>query len=290
MEATPTISVVLPVLNGGEFVDAAIQSIVDQDFRDWELICVDDGSTDDSLSRMQSWASRDPRITVIEHPHDGGNYAARNAGLAHARGTWIATMDADDLSLPNRFERQLDYAAEHPDVDMVGSRIFVFVDDPAERLAPAPRGGGLAYGAMPAAHATMMFRRTLFTAYGCYDESFRLSGDHELIVRFAHAGARAGVVDEPLYLVRRHGSNITLQNKKVQTRGTLRVYWRIIFRYRMRLHPKGYLLALEYLLQYLYLVLGFDHVIPRRWMHKLLRRELKSHEPEQAEAPAADRE
>src|SRR5687768_7077362 len=114
------LSVVMPVFNGERFVASAIRSILDQTFRDFEFIIVDDGSTDQTSGIVRSYAGRDARIRVVRNDPNLGFGAALNIGCRLARGMFVARMDADDVSAPTRFAAQLDFLKNHPDVAAVG--------------------------------------------------------------------------------------------------------------------------------------------------------------------------
>jgi glycosyltransferase involved in cell wall biosynthesis len=103
----PLVTVLMTVYNAGRYLDAAIASIAAQTFRDWEFVIVDDASTDGSPEVAEAWAKRDSRIRVIRNAVNKGQTPCLNQGLREARGRWIARQDADDLSLPERLERQL---------------------------------------------------------------------------------------------------------------------------------------------------------------------------------------
>lgn len=122
---TPNVSVVLIFLNGGEFLREAIESVVRQSYRDWELLLVDDGSTDSSTAIARSYVAADPsRIFYLEH--DGhanrGMSASRNLGIARARGAFISFIDADDVWLPHKLERQVQILDTHPEAVLVCGR------------------------------------------------------------------------------------------------------------------------------------------------------------------------
>src|SRR5258706_14041022 len=120
MSSSPAVSVVMPVYNGERYLASAIDSILAQTFTDFELIAVDDGSTDSSLPMLKRYAERDPRVRVISRPNTGIVGALSDA-IAAARAPLIARMDADDLSLPLRFERQVAYLSGHPQCVLVGT-------------------------------------------------------------------------------------------------------------------------------------------------------------------------
>lgn len=114
----PKISVLLPIYNAENTLDTTLQSIAGQTFGDFEVVAVDDGSTDDTPNILASWAEKDARFQIITIPH-GGVITAANAGLEKCGGAHIARMDADDYMYPARLEKQSDYLDMHPDVDVV---------------------------------------------------------------------------------------------------------------------------------------------------------------------------
>ncbi|MEL7485529.1 MAG: glycosyltransferase family 2 protein, partial [Planctomycetota bacterium] len=115
----PTVSVLLPVFNAEAFVDEAIRSILAQTFTDFELLALDDGSSDGSHEVLKRLARADDRVVVISRPNTG-IVGALNEMAARARGTHLARMDADDIALPGRFETQLKFLAECPRCVCVG--------------------------------------------------------------------------------------------------------------------------------------------------------------------------
>jgi glycosyltransferase involved in cell wall biosynthesis len=113
---TPAVSVLLPVFNGLPYVREAIDSIVCQTLTDWELIIVDNCSTDGTYAYLESRAAQDPRIVLLRNEVNLGIAGGLNRGLAHCRAGWVARMDADDRALPKRLERQLAFVNANPDV------------------------------------------------------------------------------------------------------------------------------------------------------------------------------
>ena len=120
---SPKISVVMPAYNAAEYLDEAIRSILNQTFRDFEFIIINDGSTDDSISILDKQQKLDSRIRVY-HQENQGMIAALNRGCRLARGKYIARMDADDISLPGRLEKQLKYMERHPQIGILGTWIY----------------------------------------------------------------------------------------------------------------------------------------------------------------------
>ncbi len=117
----PSVSVVMPVYNGGQYLAEAMNSILGQSFRDFEFIIIDDGSTDSSVEMIRSF--KDKKIVFHQNQRNIGNYASRNIGIRIARGRYICVMDADDISFPHRLEKQFAYMEAHSDVGICGSFI-----------------------------------------------------------------------------------------------------------------------------------------------------------------------
>lgn len=115
----PLVSIILPVFNGEEFLREAIDSILTQSFKDFELIVVDDASQDQSLKILESY--RDPRLIVIKNEVNSGIVIALNKGIKASQGKYIARMDADDISIPDRLKKQIDFLESHPEIGVVGS-------------------------------------------------------------------------------------------------------------------------------------------------------------------------
>src|SRR5258705_3468021 len=117
---TPEVSIVMPVHNGAATLDEAVCSILDQTWRDFEFIIVDDGSSDDTASKLERYEKLDSRVRLYRQEKEG-MIAALNRGCRRARGDYIARMDADDVSLPRRIERQLEFLEGRPEIGIVGT-------------------------------------------------------------------------------------------------------------------------------------------------------------------------
>ena len=167
--STPAVSVVMPVYNGARFVRAAIDSVLGQTFRDFELVVVDDGSTDDTPLLVEAAARADGRVRPVPHPRNRGVVAARNTAVAAARAPLVAVLDSDDLAVPDRLARQVAYLADHPEVSILGGAVQLIDDrDRLGEIRRYPLQPGLAAWSMlffnSVAHSTMMMRRELFAA------------------------------------------------------------------------------------------------------------------------------
>src|SRR5262245_42523683 len=114
----------MPVYNGVRYLERAVESVLSQTCTDFELIIIDDGSTDDSLAMLRRYEADDSRVRLVSRPNTG-YVIALNEMVALARAPFMARMDADDVSLPGRFERQMTYMTEHPECVACGSRIML---------------------------------------------------------------------------------------------------------------------------------------------------------------------
>ena len=124
------ISVVVPAWRAEKTLAAALDSVLAQTWREIEVLVVDDASPDGTLALAESYAARDPRVRVIAQKENGGVSRARNRGVREARGEWIAFLDSDDLWMPEKLERQMALAAQHPEAGLffTGSA-FISEDD-----------------------------------------------------------------------------------------------------------------------------------------------------------------
>jgi glycosyltransferase involved in cell wall biosynthesis len=188
----PLISVVLPVYNASEFVAQAIQSVLDQTFTDFELIIINDGSTDNSLEIIKSFS--DPRIVLINQHNQGALSAVLN-GVTICKGEFIARMDHDDICIKDRFEKQIAFLNKHPDVSVVSGAVK-YIDEKGVELSRsfpltsvyAIKKYLLKYGSV-IVHPAVMMRRKDFEAVGGYSKG---SGDrfhdYHLWVKYIRKG------------------------------------------------------------------------------------------------------
>ena len=137
----PLVSVVMPLYNGERYLAEAIESILSQTFADFEFIIVDDGSTDGSAGIIRDYAARDSRVKVKQLARNSGEAAARNAGIALARGQFVAGMDSDDISLPDRLRAQASFLENNPEVGAVGVHSRVVFEDAQPSYIREPEQG-----------------------------------------------------------------------------------------------------------------------------------------------------
>lgn len=204
----PRISVVMPVFNGGCYLAAAVASILKQSFSDFELIVIDDGSTDQSASLLSGFARSDGRIRVIGQAN-AGIVASLNRALDLARGEYVARMDADDVALPSRFGLQVAFLDIHPDVAVVGSAISLIdeegnaIRDVDYPLTPMAVSEFLIQIGCALAHPAVMMRRADVVAVGGYRGAYRHAEDYDLWLRISETRALANLPDR-LLLYRQH--------------------------------------------------------------------------------------
>lgn len=205
--SAPIVSILLPFRNTAATLDAAIASIAAQSFEDWQLLLINNASSDASLLLADAWSERDARIEVVDEPVVGIAHAL-NTGLAHASAPFIARMDADDISHPDRVLRQLECLQAHPDIGVLGTRtrfetsvakssgMAWFVNWQNMILTPNDHYVKRFVDA-PLAHPTVMFRREFVERHGGYSTE-PLPEDHELWLRWMDAGVRFAKLPEEL--------------------------------------------------------------------------------------------
>jgi len=197
MPAIPAITVALPFYNAAATLKSAVESILGQTLTDWELLLLDDGSTDGSLDVAR--AVTDQRVRVISDGSRRGISARLNLAAAEARGRYFCRMDADDLAFPDRLRRQFDFLEAHPDVDLLGSSVLVFddaglvsgviqVEEAHELICARPWLGFY----LP--HPTWMGRRAWFLEHS-YDSAADGSEDQQLLYRGHPTSRYAGIPD-----------------------------------------------------------------------------------------------
>ena len=200
---TPAVSVVMAVYNGEPWVKEAIDSILGQTLTDLEFVVVDDGSTDGTVPIAQ--ARRDGRLRVVRQAR-GGQTAALNRGLRAARAPLLARLDADDVALPDRLERQVAFLHAHPEIGLLGTGCHEIAPSGAVVRTLTPPPDDLAIRrrlirANPFIHSSVMFRRSAVEAAGSYDETFAVAQDYDLWLRMSGV-TRLANLPEPLVLRR----------------------------------------------------------------------------------------
>jgi glycosyltransferase involved in cell wall biosynthesis len=216
----------MPLYNGERFLAEAIDSILGQTFTDFEFVIIDDGSTDTSPAILADYASRDPRIRVVTQAK-AGIVAALNRGLAECRTALVARMDADDISLPTRLERQVSFLAAHPRVAVVGTAFRLISEDGrpgtivAHPVNAATIRKGLSHATM-LGHPTVMMRRDAVVNGGGYREALRHAEDYDLWTRLSD-GHELTNLSECLLSYRTHRGQVSWSQAEAQAMATLAV-------------------------------------------------------------------
>jgi glycosyltransferase involved in cell wall biosynthesis len=209
----PRVSVVMAVYNAADYLGEAIASVLSQTWRDFELIVVDDASTDSSSAILDRVA--DPRLRVLRHVSNLGASLSRNDAIAAARGEYIAIMDADDICAPDRLARQVEYLDAHPAAGLVGCAVYDNID---------ARGAVLYTSLLPAdnetiqnalmerwcfLHSSILFRKSLVASTGGYRTAFEPAEDHDFVLRVAEKAELANL-SEPLVTYRLNHNGLTV--------------------------------------------------------------------------------
>jgi glycosyltransferase involved in cell wall biosynthesis len=212
----PVVSVILPVYNGEKYLSAAIESVLHQTFSDFELIIIDDSSTDQTPQIIQHF--KDNRILYIHNNQNGGVAYSLNKGVELARGKYIARMDADDISLPDRFIRQLEALEICQELDILGTQVILMDETLSYPV------GQIDYPIMHSeivwqflfnnalAHPSIMGKREIFL--NKYDEGKIAVEDYDLWTRLV-GDVIFGNLPEQLVIYRRHESTITHQHEEM---------------------------------------------------------------------------
>ena len=210
----PRVSVLMPVRNGAQWLAAAIDSVLGQTLPDFELLVIDDGSTDRTPEIVAGYAARDPRVRPIRQDALG-LVAALNRGLGEARGHLIARLDADDLALPERLARQVAEMDANPRLNLLGSWAETIDGESRTigRLTPPPEPGKLRdtlARTNPFIHSSVMVRAEPVRSLGGYRGAFEAAEDYDLWLRLSEHGDIA-IAPEILVRYREHGGNVTMR-------------------------------------------------------------------------------
>lgn len=211
------VSVLMPVYNGAQYLQEAIDSILNQTYRDFELIIVDDGSTDDSPAIIYINAERDNRVVSLKNEQNSGICVTLNKGLDAAKGEYIIRMDCDDISELDRIEKQVAFMETHSEYGLLGSNIRVFGDGIETYVFDFDEDWRMCIADMIfatcVAHPAIIMRKKLIQKYHLrYDDSFRGMEDYYMWWQIAKY-AKISNLQEPLLNYRYHQKQVT--QKKV---------------------------------------------------------------------------
>ncbi len=230
----PLVSVLMGVYNCESTVGPSIESICNQTFADFEFIICDDGSSDGTYDAVAAYAQRDKRIRLIRNERNMGLSRTLNKCIELAVGRYLARMDGDDISSPNRFEKQVEFLNAHPDIALCGTS-FEFMDDKGswgELFYPEYPNARSFLLRSPFAHPTIMMRADAMRALGGYRTGAGVgrSEDYDLFLRLYAAGYRGYNFQDILFRYREDRASFnkrklryTITEAKVRARG----YWKL---------------------------------------------------------------
>jgi GT2 family glycosyltransferase len=218
---TPVVSVLLPIYGGAAYLRQTLNGLMAQSFRDFEVIAVNDASPDDSREIVLSY--RDPRIALIDNPVNVGQTASMQRALEHARGCYIARQDQDDVSLPERFERQVQYLENRPDIGALGTDHCVIDEHAAPVLGmrtsyPEETVAEMGWRLLCTdrlVDSTVMFRTDVARRIGGFDLRYRYAQDYDLWARFSFTTGVARLRQELLQF-RIHRSSASAKHSEAQ--------------------------------------------------------------------------
>ena len=243
--SAPRISVLIPVYNAAPFIAETIRAVLKQTFEDFELILLNDGSTDNSAEIIATFD--DPRIRYAENEQNLGISATRNKLVSMARGEYIAVLDNDDICLPQRLEIQARFLDEHPDIAIVGTWFELFCPKQSsllrrmllslkwvwcQPLFPTLKD---AWKGNVLMHPTAMYRRNVFVEHDIgYDAQYTPAEDYYLIYQALIKGLKLANIPQILLRYNLHGNNFSLRRKELMRDADHRIKLAI----RQRLNPK----------------------------------------------------
>lgn len=229
----PPISVVMSCYNGQRWLADAIESILNQSYKDFEFIIIDDGSTDNSVDIMNDYSSKDQRIRIVKK-NNTGLPDSLNVGIEKARGKWIARIDADDLCQPDRLEKQYALAKSDPSLVLIGSAYceidqfgilgkFQTYPESHRRLK-----NNLLQNKRFFAHSSAFYKAEHVRRVGFYRPRIKKAEDYDLWLRLSEVGKLA-CIQEPLIFSRKHPDQISLEDagrrQIIDARVALTSYW-----------------------------------------------------------------
>ncbi|MDD4000869.1 MAG: glycosyltransferase [Bacilli bacterium] len=215
--AIPKVSIIMPVYNAAKYLDETIKSILNQTYNDFEFLIIDDGSTDNSLEILYSY--NDPRIKILKNEKNIGYVKTLNKLIDLSKGEYIARQDNDDISLPDRIEKQVLFLNMNKDVGVCGTNAFVFGKKTKMTRMPITDDEIKAYMILynPMLHPTIMYRKSIFEVLniGKYNEDLCPAEDYAMWFEISKKTKLANL-PEPLLKYRWHENNTSQLKKNIQ--------------------------------------------------------------------------
>lgn len=215
---TPKVSIIMPAYNTEKYIGEAIESILNQTFQDFEFIILNDGSTDKTPEIIEAYAKKDKRIKFINNKKNQGFIASLNECLDVAKGEYIAKMDSDDISLPERIKKQVEYLDAHPEAGMVGCGYQIFDKEDVVRIFSSHiKFFDLYIGCQV---SIVMFRKTIIDNNKLrFRSEYLHAEDYDFYSRFIRYGEIHNL-QEVLYHYRWHGNNVSFKYLDIQLKNS----------------------------------------------------------------------
>ena len=259
------ISVVMATYNHENYLRESIQSVLSQTHSNFELIIVNDNSSDASDEIIRQFANEDDRIVHISNDRNLRQSGARNKAIKIARGEFIVIVDSDDVCSSDRFEKQLNHFSEYPECDVLGTSYSIFFGTKVDECQSVVSANiDDIYSGQPLVHnPTCMIRRSVFVAHGSFNSKYDDAEDYELWSRWYAQGINFNNLPDVLYKKRIHEDCVSLTKIKRQLYLMLKINLIALFKYRRRFTKAGYFRMIAQFLRLIYLSLHLDVIIRR---------------------------
>jgi glycosyltransferase involved in cell wall biosynthesis len=242
----PTFSVIIPAYNSENFISQTIESVLNQTYKDFELIIVDDGSKDSTRKTLESYRDKDSRIKVIFTPNSGGPTTPTNIGLNLATGTYIAFLDHDDIWKETKLEALLREYEANPDAGFILSNVEIFFENENRRVHSKARSKkkklpvpSILAGKYFNTFSALSVRNNILSRVGSLDTNLFVFADYDIIVRLVSFGVPHLFLNESLATYRIHGKNASALEATAERR--ISDLERIVTKYKkiFEQHPKS---------------------------------------------------
>ncbi|MEO0132854.1 MAG: glycosyltransferase family 2 protein [candidate division WOR-3 bacterium] len=225
-KASPLVSVIMPAYNAEKYISEAIESILNQTFKDFEFIIVDDASTDKTWEIIQEYARKDDRIIAVRNEKNLYIAENRNKGLSYARGKYIVWQDADDISIPTRIEKQVAFMEAHPEVGICGAYIQSFNENGDLDIRKYATDDAILrkhiFKFSPVAQPVAIVRKESIDKVGYFNPAYPPAEDIDMSFRIGEYYKFANI-PEVLLKYREHSSSATFTKLRKQIKATLAI-------------------------------------------------------------------
>lgn len=262
------VSVVIPTYNRADLIEKAVKSVINQTYKNLEIIIIDDGSTDNTKEALAN--IKDYRISYYYQENSGGPSKPKNSGIKKAKGDYIAFLDSDDFWLTEKIEKQMEIIdnSDEPNLSIVGSAALIdrniffykkYLYKDCDNLYERILSGNFILSC-----SSLLIKKELFDNIGLFDENLRVGEDWDFLIKAFKKGYKFSALKDPMFIYRRHGSNITkygFKNNKISINNSLNV----ILRYKEEILKHGIYLGMRRMGVY-YAILG-DVDTARYWLN-----------------------